>query len=273
LGFMGIVKEGADEAKKRDFVFATTALAKQMMETTQDAATNAKTVLGYNLPATFADLGDESEAKEMVKQGNFYGIGMKIIDMYESGSFPVPDSSNLLAAFMDGSNNAIVEDTQVGGDENSYPQAYNYKATMKSVAKEMNVKGKNLFHPVRLALTGEMSGQDVTKQLSLLAMASGDDTVVNAEAAGVVPIEARMEMLKSFWNRFLRNSVLPYKQLATTQPTSQMTIRKRARQARRHQELPQLLLLPIPSMGMLAHQSALRYSCRLRQQSVGSSRS
>jgi glutamyl-tRNA synthetase len=42
---------------------------------------------------------------------------------------------------------------------------------MKSVAKEMNVKGKRLFHPVRLALTGKMSGQDVTKQLSLLAMA------------------------------------------------------------------------------------------------------
>ncbi|KAL7492732.1 hypothetical protein ACHAWT_001774 [Skeletonema menzelii] len=196
LGFMGMIKEGVDEAKKNEFVFATTALAKQMMETLQDAATNAKTVLGYNLPATFADLEDGSEAKEMVKQGNFYGIAMKIIEMYESGSFPMPDSSNLLAAFMDGSNKAIVEDTQVGGDEASYPQAY--KATMKSVAKEMKVKGKNLFHPVRLALTGEMSGQDVTKQMSLLALASEDDTVVNAEAAGVVTIDARMEKLKGF---------------------------------------------------------------------------
>jgi hypothetical protein len=83
-------------------------------------------VLGYNLPAIFADLEDGSEAKEMVKQGNFYGIAMKIIEMYESGSFPVPDSSNLLAAFMDGSNKAIVEDTQVGGDENSYSQTNEY---------------------------------------------------------------------------------------------------------------------------------------------------
>jgi len=196
LGFMGMIKEGADEAKKSDFIFATTALAKQMMETTQDAATNAKTVLGYSLPAAFADLEDGSEAKEMVKQGNFYGIAMKIIEMYESGSFPMPNSSNLLAAFMDGSNKAIVEDNQVGGDETSYPQAY--KATMKSVAKEMKVKGKNLFHPVRLALTGEMSGQDVTKQMSLLALASEDDTAVNAEAADVVTIEARMEKLKDF---------------------------------------------------------------------------
>jgi hypothetical protein len=85
-------------------------------------------VLGYILPATFADLEDGSEAKEMVKQDNFYfyGIAMKIIEMYESGSFPVPDSSNLLAAFMDGSNKAIVEDTQVGGDENSYSQTNEY---------------------------------------------------------------------------------------------------------------------------------------------------
>eukprot|EP00984_Skeletonema_dohrnii_P023437 scaffold12526_cov113-Skeletonema_dohrnii-CCMP3373.AAC.1 len=69
---------------------------------------------------------------------------------------------------------------------------------MKSVAKEMKVKGKHLFHPVRLALTGEMSGQDVTKQMSLLALASEDDTAVNAEAADVVTIEARMEKLKGF---------------------------------------------------------------------------
>ena len=62
----------------------------------------------------------------------------------------------------------------------------------------MNVKGKNLFHPVRLALTGEMSGQDVTKQLSLLAMATEENSVVNADAAGVVPFNARIQRLRSF---------------------------------------------------------------------------
>lgn len=196
LNFMNMIKEGGDEKKTRDFIFASTALAKQMMETLQDAASNAKTVMGYGLPATFEELADGSEAKEMVKQGNFYGISMKILEMVENGSFPMPNTDNLLAAFVDGSNKAIVEDTQVGGDETSYPQEY--KATMKSMAKEMGVKGKNLFHPVRLALTGEMSGQDVTKQLSLLAMAAGEDSVVNGESAGVVSFEARMEKLKSF---------------------------------------------------------------------------
>jgi len=196
LNAMNMIKEGSDEKKNHDFVFASTAIAKQMMETTQDAASNAKAVLGYDLPKEFAELADGSEAKEMVKQGNFYGISMKLLDMVENGSFPMPDSNNLLAAFVDGSNKAIVEDNQLGGDGKDYPQEY--KATMKSISKEMKVKGKNLFHPVRLALTGEMSGQEVTKQLSLLDMAASEDSVVNADAAGVVPFEARMERLKSF---------------------------------------------------------------------------
>lgn len=196
LNFLDMIKEGADEAKKREFVLASTTLAKQMLETTQDAATNAKAVLGYHLPATFDDLADGSEAKEMVKQGNFYSVSMKLLEMAEGGTFPMPDSNNPLAAFMDGSNKAIVEDTQTGGDEKSYSQEY--KATMKSMAKEMNVKGKCLFHPVRLALTGEMSGQDVTKQLSLLAVAVSDNSVVNTESVEVVPFESRMERLKSF---------------------------------------------------------------------------
>ena len=48
------------------------ALAKQMLETTRDAATNAKAVLGYDLPRTFDDLPDGSEARMMVARGNFH---------------------------------------------------------------------------------------------------------------------------------------------------------------------------------------------------------
>lgn len=196
MEFLGLLRNEAVKSKVKDFTFAATALAKQMMETTQDAATNAKIVLGYNLPATFADLADGSEAKNMIKQGNFYAIAMKILEMHETGTFPMPDIDNVLAVYMDASNKAIVEDNFVGGDEGSYPTKY--KATMKSIAREIKIKGKNLFHPVRLALTGEMSGQDVTKQMSLLAMATGEDSVVNAESAEVVPFDERMERLRSF---------------------------------------------------------------------------
>ena len=114
LNFMDMIKKGGDEQKTRDFVFASTAVAKQMMETTQDAATNAKAVFRYILPSTFAELADGSEAKQMVKQGNFYGISMMLVEMHIGGSLPMPDSSNLLTAFVDGSTNkAIVDDRQV----------------------------------------------------------------------------------------------------------------------------------------------------------------
>ena len=196
LNFLDMIKEGADDSAKRDFVFASTTLAKQMMETLQDAATNARTVLGYNLPATFGDLEDGGEAKEMIELGNFYNIATSVLEMHDSKSFPTPAADKLLTAFVDGSNKAIVEDNDVGGDETSYPQEY--KATMKAMAKDMKVKGKNLFHPVRLALTGEMSGQDVTKQLSLLAMAETDNSAINADSAGVVSFETRMERLRKF---------------------------------------------------------------------------
>ena len=197
LNFMDmIMTEPGHEKKTRDFVFATTALAKQMMETLQDAATNAKTVLGYDLPPTFRDLADRSEAKEMVKEGYFYGISIKLVEMHNNKCFPVPDDNAHLAVFMDGSNKAIVEDREVGGDEKLYTEEY--KTTMKSIAREIGVKGKNLFHPVRLALTGEMSGQDVTKQLSLLAMATSEGSIVNTDSVDVVSLEARMTRLKSF---------------------------------------------------------------------------
>jgi len=66
------------------------------------------------------------------------------------------------------------------------------------LGKEYKVKGKCLFHPVRFALTGEMSGQDVTKQLSLLSMACQPESVVDTEAIGVVSFDERISRLKVF---------------------------------------------------------------------------
>lgn len=186
-----------DVKLRREFIFACTTLAKQMMETTQDAATNAISVLGYELPSTFNELPEGSEARMMVIRGNFYTIAMRLVEMYRTNNFPMPRKDDPLAAFVDvASGAAIIEDTQLGGDVGSYPQKY--KLSMKSMAKEMNIKGKELFHPIRLALTGSMSGQDVTKQLSVLAMAEKDGTVVNIDSVGLVSFHVRMERLCAF---------------------------------------------------------------------------
>jgi glutamyl-tRNA synthetase len=187
-----VLKEGVttSDLGMVNMAFAATALARERMQTTKDAVTNAKTVFGYGLPSTFAELKDP-EAKSMVEQGNFYKLAQRILQEYDAGEFPLPDKQDPMAAFQDAIGEAIDKSTPC-----VFTQSY--QAHMKTMAKEMGVKGKNLFHPVRLALTGEMSGQDVTKQLSLLEMATADDSVIDAKKAGVVPFAERMECLRSF---------------------------------------------------------------------------
>ena len=166
-----------------------------MMQTTKDAATNAQTVLGYDLPESFDEVED-AEAKEMIMQGNFYPISQALIRDFEADNLPHPDPADPLAPFLEDIMKPIEEDDKVGGTAYSYPKAY--KVHMKSISKELNVKGKNLFHPIRLALTAEMSGQDVTKQMALLDMAVAEDGCIDKEAAGVVDMPTRFERLKAF---------------------------------------------------------------------------
>lgn len=44
-----------------------------------------------------------------------------------------------------------------------------WKAWIKAVGKATKKKGKGLFHPIRLALTGRMSGPDVGEQVGLIS--------------------------------------------------------------------------------------------------------
>ena len=195
MDLIGLFKEGVSDVQVRNVAYAATAVAKQMMQTTKDAATNARTVMGYELPGSF-DKVEDAEAKEMIQQGNFYPIAQALIRDFEAGNLPQPDPADPLAPFLEDINKPIVEDDKVGGTAYSYPKAY--KVHMKALSKELGVKGKNLFHPIRLALTAEMSGQDVTKQMALLQMAVADDGCIDKEAAGVVDMASRIERLKSF---------------------------------------------------------------------------
>jgi len=195
MDLIGLIKEEAGDVQVRNVVYAATALAKQMMQTTRDAATNAQTAMGYDLPESF-DKVEDAEAKKMIQQGNFYPIAQALIRDFEGGNLPQPDPADPLAPFLEDINKPIVEDDKVGGTAYSYPKAY--KVHMKSISKELGVKGKNLFHPIRLALTAEMSGQDVTKQMALLQMAVADDGCIDKEAAEVVGMASRIERLKNF---------------------------------------------------------------------------
>jgi hypothetical protein len=75
---MDMIRAGVNRGEISNFVFACTALAKQMMEMTRDAATNARVVLGYNLPLMFDNLPDGLEARTMVACGNFHTIVARV---------------------------------------------------------------------------------------------------------------------------------------------------------------------------------------------------
>jgi glutamyl/glutaminyl-tRNA synthetase len=64
-----------------------------------------------------------------------------------------------------------------------------WKAWIKATGKATGKKGKGLFHPIRLALTGRMSGPDVGEQVKLLHLAG-------AGATAVVGLEERVKALK-----------------------------------------------------------------------------
>lgn len=215
-------RDGVDLNDQRvaDVVFAATALAKQRMETLKDAAINAKDVLEYKLPASFDQIADP-EAKTMIELGNFYPIAMRIVDQVNGNDFPVPDIENPLSAFQDASGHAIEEDSERGA---SCEYTERYKTHMKALAKDMGVKGKNLFHPLRLALTGEMSGQDVTKQLSFLALVSMEGSPVDAERVGLVSFADRIARLKAFCETIPEEFRQPYsadeKKKASSEPKS-----------------------------------------------------
>lgn len=69
-----------------------------------------------------------------------------------------------------------------------------FKAWVNGVGKAQKRKGKRLFMPMRVALTGRMHGPDVGEQLELLAAEAGDV----GPNAGYVPLAARMEALKAW---------------------------------------------------------------------------
>jgi len=190
----GMLIEGATATDLAlvNMAFATTTLGRERMQTTKDAVSNAKNVLGYALPATFDEQND-TEAKSMIKQGHFYNLAQQILKEYDAGEFPLPNVNDPMETFQ----NAIGANLE---KKDGVPCEFtkSYQAHMKKIAKEVGVKGKCLFHPVRLALTGEMSGQDVTKQLSLLTLATEKDSVIDSKKVSIVPLTERIERLRAF---------------------------------------------------------------------------
>eukprot|EP00798_Chlamydomonas_sp_ICE-L_P030708 gene30708-35735_t len=130
------------------------------MELITEGEGQLKDLLAYPLEEILAT----DEAKEIVAD-NIKEVGDAIIAAYESGGL-------MEAANGDGT----------------------FKKWMKDLGKAQTRKGKRLFMPARIILTGRMHGTDVGEQLKMLALENGDVT----PETGYVPLAERIEKIKAW---------------------------------------------------------------------------
>jgi len=150
--------EEAQEQKRR-LISLASKMSQEKMELVVDALAITRAVLAYPLEET---LRSDPHVTEILEDG-FDSVVAALLRDFESGSLP-----------RDGATDS-------------------WKAYMKSLGKELGRKGKRLFHPVRLALTGTMSGPDVGEQLQVLGTAAG----LLDSAVTFVDIAERMTILKT----------------------------------------------------------------------------
>ncbi|KAL6779494.1 TSX2 [Auxenochlorella protothecoides x Auxenochlorella symbiontica] len=143
------------------FVQAATELTHQSLELVNDAVTQIQWLLQYPLEETLAS----PDAAPFIEDG-FADVARAVV-----------------AAHADGSLQAAV----TGG-----PDAY--KSWIKGLGKSMKRKGKRLFMPVRIALTGSQAGPDVGQALRLLTLEDGD----LAAGVTVVHLDDRIKALQAW---------------------------------------------------------------------------
>ncbi|XRB05568.1 glutamyl-tRNA synthetase [Pycnococcus provasolii] len=155
LSSKGLASSGSDE-----HVVVALPLLREKLELAEDATDEMSAMLGYSFEDTIADASDKNCQKEL-----------------ESGGLKkVADA--MLARHADGSLGAAISEG-------------NLKGLLKDVGKELELKGKGLFMPTRIVLTGRSSGPDVGEQLRVVSLAEGAVDVC-------VGLDARMERLKAW---------------------------------------------------------------------------
>ena len=149
----------------RAFLAMATKIAQRDMDLTIDAPRLVGNCLQYKLDET---LRTDEDVGAVVTETLQAVIDALVVD-YDSGAMP-----------------RGVEPAE------DFPTLW--KAYMKGLGKQLGLKGKGLFHPVRLLLTGRMSGPDVGDQIRLLALSEGQ---INP-AYRMVSLAQRINSLRDF---------------------------------------------------------------------------
>jgi len=152
------------------FMQSATKIVQRDIELLTDINRLVCSCLAFNLTHT---LRTDSHVGEVLAESAFPTVLKALVDDYHSGTLP--------------------RGTTSGGE---VPFADVWKAYMKDLGKRLNLKGKALFHPVRLCLTGRVSGPDVGDQLQLLALSEG--LLCEGTEKVCVRLDQRIAMLESF---------------------------------------------------------------------------
>eukprot|EP00879_Flechtneria_rotunda_P020771 GHRR01021864.1.p1 GENE.GHRR01021864.1~~GHRR01021864.1.p1 ORF type:complete len:448 (+),score=164.27 GHRR01021864.1:350-1693(+) len=144
------------------FAAAIAGLVKGSIDMLSDAVEQVPPLLGYPLQDTV-----QSEEFKSIADDNFVEVAQTVLTAHDSG-----DLAAAVAAGHDG-----------------------YKKWVNSIGKAQKRKGKRLFMPLRIALTGRMQGPDVGDLLPALALESGSDVV---DRSSFVPLSQRMEALRAW---------------------------------------------------------------------------
>lgn len=143
--------------------YVASTLVHGSLELVNDCVPQLQDVLTFPLQTT---IEEDDAAKELLsEEGGFKQIAEVILRDYDAGVMPVGDKAEEHPAI--------------------------WKKWVKTVGKETGRKGKKLFHPLRLALTGKMSGPDVGTIVELLYLAGHQEA-----APGMIPLGTRIKQLR-----------------------------------------------------------------------------
>ena len=132
----------------------------KQMERFTDCVPEAADILGYELEDTVAG----KKAAKIVDD-DFKGFALAVAGAWEDGSL-----------------------------KEAVQDATAWKAWVKALGKDLERKGKQLFMPLRVAMTGRMQGGDVGLQLEVVREAAGS----LGPDAQLVGLDERMERLKAW---------------------------------------------------------------------------
>jgi glutamyl-tRNA synthetase len=154
----------------KEFMKMAVKIAQRDMDLTTDTVRLLNAVLTYDPLAAVLNHND-SHIEEMLSQEtnvqNLKKIIAKLIDDYEKNIIPDPKAENFSEL---------------------------WSAYMKGLGKNLGLKGKSLFHPMRFCVSGRMSGPELSDQLKLISLAEG----IVEESYPLVNFSKRMDFLKSF---------------------------------------------------------------------------